>query len=229
MNNINNNNDKLINTTSKHGSDISSQRIDELDHLALQHAVDISHKQNASAVDLGAGLGSQGIRFANLNINTLLIDNLDISKTINKLNKLTPHITDELTFLNKDITKLDNTDLPKNIDIIFSQRFIHYLTYNEAKKLLSLLRQHIDYDGKLYLSTSGLNSELSQNYADVNTNVKNRYSELSQKMAEKHNIKVPVCLYSKIEFKNLIKDCDFMIEKIYKSDFGNIKVIASVK
>lgn len=87
MTNLNNNDDILIETTKSTGSDISSQRLDKLDQTSLFHAVNISQKENSSAIDLGSGLGSQGIRFANMGINTTLIDKLDIQNTIKNIKK----------------------------------------------------------------------------------------------------------------------------------------------
>jgi len=229
MTKLNSNGDKLIKTTEENGSDISSQRIDELDQKSLFHAVNISIKDNPSAVDLGSGLGSQGIRFANLGVNTTLVDKLNIKKTIENIKEVNPHINEEITYINKNIKDLTKYDLNKNLDIIYSQRFIHYLEYKESKKLLSLLREHIDSDGKIYLSASGLNSELSHGYKDKNKNIEERYSSLSNEMANKHDIKYPVCLYSKTELKTLLEETGFIVEEIYTSEFGNIKTIANVK
>ena len=228
MTKLNNNGDKLIKTTEENGSDISSQRIDELDQKSLFHAVNISRKDNSSAVDLGSGLGSQGIRFANLGINTTLIDKLNIKTTIENIKQVNPHINQEIKYINKNIKNLTEHDLSQNLDIIYSQRFIHYLTYEKAEEILSLLFNHMSKDGKMYLSASGLNSELSKGYVDKNKNIKNRYGKLSNKMANKHNIKSPVCLYSKKELKTLLEKIGFTVDEIYTSEFGNIKSVSSI-
>jgi len=104
MEKLNNKNDSLIKTTNFTGADISSQRIDILDQKSLKYAVEITTKNNAIAIDLGCGLGSQGIRFANIGINTILIDQLNIKDTITNIIKSTPHLNNQnLKYINKNI------------------------------------------------------------------------------------------------------------------------------
>jgi len=57
--------------------------------------------------------------------------------------------------------------LPNNINIVYSQRFIHYLTYSESKKLLYLLHDKMNENGKIYISASRINSELSNKYKHI--------------------------------------------------------------
>lgn len=206
MEKLNNKNDSLIKTTNFTGADISSQRIDILDQKSLKYAVEITTKNNAIAIDLGCGLGSQGIRFANIGINTILIDQLNIKDTITNIIKSTPHLNNQnLKYINKNIKNLRKNDLPNNINIVYSQRFIHYLTYSESKKLLYLLHDKMNENGKIYISASGINSELSNKYKHKNKLIEKRYCKLDSKIAEKHNIKSPVCLYSKNELKKLLE------------------------
>lgn len=47
-------------------------------------------------------------------------------------------------------------------------------------------------------------------------------------MANKHNIKSPVCLYSQKELKTLLEKIGFTVDEIYTSEFGNIKSVSYI-
>jgi acetyl-CoA acetyltransferase len=66
--------DVLIRTTGRHGGDISSQRMDDLDIAALAYALQLKGTAPGAAIDLGCGQGMQGLRLAALGLDTLLID-----------------------------------------------------------------------------------------------------------------------------------------------------------
>jgi hypothetical protein len=90
------------------------------------------------------------------------------------------------------------------------------------------LRKHLSgsFASKLFISVSGLGSELGNDYKGKHKQVEYRFCELDSKMAVKHKILSPVCLYYLEEFKNLLLTCNYTIEKIYESEFGNIKAVA---
>ncbi len=78
---------------------------------------------------------------------------------------------------------------------------------------------------KLFISASGLYSELSEGYKDKEAPLEERYCKLDTKIAEKHHIKEPVCLYSEEDIKTLVEQFEFIPEEIWSSSFGNIKAI----
>jgi hypothetical protein len=79
--------------------------------------------------------------------------------------------------------------------------------------------------GSLFISASGMGSELSNNYRGSTKSRDERFDYLSDDMQEKHGIKEPVCLYSPDELKALFIDAGFILEKIWESSFGNVKAI----
>jgi len=109
--------------------------------------------------------------------------------------------------------------------VIVAQRFIHYLPFSEAVDVVKLFKSALLPDGKLYLSASGLQSELGRNYNGAIA-LASRFSELWQPMADKHGIHGKVCLYEEEDMRTLLQASGMSAEKVYTSPFGNIKVIA---
>ena len=212
--------DSLVKTTGEHGADIASQRMDDLDIESVVYAA--RHPGSSThALDLGCGLGIQGLRFASLGIPTLLIDQLPIELTI--LGKAGFDIPFPISYLNRDVRNLSANDLPEQISFCYSQRFIHYLMHHEAKYLLQLIRQKMHPGSKLFLSASGLGSELGNGYEGRNQPIPERFAPLSPEMATKHNIHVPVCLYKEKDLIDLCAAASFLPDRVYSSSFGNVK------
>ena len=214
--------DELVATTGRHGSDIASQRIDALDRKCIEYALLLNGDANY-ALDIGCGLGIQGIRLALLGIETLLIDRLDINKTLDSLSR-SLGITN-IQLLLKDVRTLTTDDIPKQPNIVLSQRFIHYLDYQEAQAFLSTITKVMPARSRLFLSASGLYSELGEGYKDREKNVDERFCLLEPTVAKKHHIKEPVCLYSEADMKTLVEPFGMASVEIWSSSFGNIKAI----
>lgn len=223
--------DRVITTTGEHGIDISSQRMDRLDREALQYALTLYeesptalHEEPPSAIDLGCGLGVQGLRFSLLGMETTLIDIHDISDRIELLSNL--YDLGSLRFLQKDVRNLQPEELPEDITLLHSQRFIHYLEFEEAQDLISLFATQMKDSGRLYISASGLQTELGDGYPDRDVPLEDRHSELAPGMAKKHDIHDPVCLYTIEDMDRLLTDAGFQVRDIQASNFGNIKAVA---
>lgn len=214
--------DKLIATTGRHGSDIASQRMDALDRKCIEFALQLSGNDNY-ALDVGCGLGIQGVRLAVLGIETLLIDRLDINKTLDLLSCSLG--ISNIQLLLEDVRKLTANDIPKRPNIVLSQRFIHYLKYQEAQTFLATIAKVMPVKSRLFISASGLYSELGDAYKDKEKNINERFCLLESTMAKKHHIKEPVCLYSEANIKTLVEPFGFAHLEIWSSSFGNIKSI----
>lgn len=217
--------DRVIETTGAHGADIASQRMDELDEAAMEYALDIRNG-SVSALDLGCGLGIQGFRFSLVGIDTILVDILDITDRVETMNGLFD--IGSLTFLQKDARELTSSDFPDNLKLAFSQRFIHYLTWDEAHNLFNLLAESLRRDGRVFVSASGLNTELSDGYPHRDVPPEERFGRLEASVAEKHDIHRRVCLYERADMERLLTDTGFHVRSISESGFGNIKAIAEV-
>jgi hypothetical protein len=214
--------DKGGNLAGTHGVDISSQRMDDLDRKCLLFALE-QKSDDLAAVDLGCGLGIQGIRLALTGIETLLIDSLDIENRVSQCSDLLN--LQNIQFLKKDVRLLLPEDLPEKVQILYSQRFIHYLKFEEADSLIKMMAGRMETGGRVFLSASGIDTELADGYADRGKAVRDRYSPLSEAMALKHQIHEPVCLYSEMDMKLLLKPSGFKEILVWSSEFGNIKAI----
>jgi SAM-dependent methyltransferase len=122
--------------------------------------------------------------------------------------------------------RLDNLHVEMLADIIICQRAIHYLPFPEAVNVISWMKKLLAPDGRLYLSASGINSELGEYYPGHIYLLEERYVELAPAMSEKHGIYGPVCLYSVHDMGKLLEIAGLVPETVFASQFGNIKAVA---
>lgn len=223
---LNRHGDKVIKTTGEHGADISSQRMGNLDEDAVRHVLD-TREDPVTAVDIGCGLGIQGIRFGLLGVETTLIDVLDISNRVEAFNEMFEMCS--LDFVNKDVRELTRKDIPDNIGTAYSQRFIHYLKFDEALDLCELISNKMVEEGRIFISASGLHTELGDGYPDKDTPLESRYSKLDPEMADKHDIRDQVCLYTNEDMERLLSESGLTPVRVDNSGFGNIKAIGEKK
>jgi len=209
-----------------YGVDISLQRTDSLD-IALLQEVKALKFENLRVMDLGCGKGGQSVRLASLGSYVTGVDVQDFSKEIQENCKKNKIPNDRVAFIKCDIRHTLRY-LTGDYHYFYSQRTFHYLEYKDAEKLFKTLHEHFvkNFKGKLFISVSGIDSELGEGYEDKNKPVEYRLCQLSQEMRNKHKIVLPVCLFSLSEFRDLLLKCKYGIDEIYTSDFGNIKAIA---
>lgn len=214
--------DRMIDTSGSHGSDISSQRIDDLDRAAIEFVLN-GLPGDGAICDIGCGAGVQGMRFAMLGAQVEFYDLVDISARIEAFGALFP--TCRARFFAGDIRQTFRRAGAEPLGAAYSQRTIHYLPYREAEALFARVAGALSPGGRFFVSASGLNSELGIDYPGRAFDPNGRFHALSPEMAEKHQIKTPVCLYSEEDIARLALDTGFDVVKIWSSDFGNIKAI----
>lgn len=103
------------------------------------------------------------------------------------------------------------------------------MSYKEAEKILKRALDWIQPNGQLFISASGLNSELGNDYPGKECPVQKRMDFLSEDMKNKHDIQVKVCLYTMPEFFTLLMDTGWKPTEYFVSGFGNLKVVAIPK
>lgn len=212
--------DDLTRARGGYGAEIAGQRMDALDRAALEHALSLG---GGVALDLGCGEGIQALRFATLGLETLAIDARPREATLfgeGPFERVLP-----VRYLSADARRLTPSLLPERVDLAYSQRFIHHLRFEEALALLRALRAVMTAGAKLYLSASGLGSELADGYAAAALPLGRRYAELAPEVRARHRIEGPVCLYRPPELRGLGEAAGLTPERVFRSDFGNVKAV----
>lgn len=218
---INEYGDRPIRLSESFGTDISSIRLDDLDKRYFGHV--LSAQEKPVCVDLGCGLARPSIAAATIGGVVTLYDSLELKDRFEFLSETIP--LPNLAFRKVDLSDCAPDVFPDNIDIIYSQRTLHYLTYGQVLELIRMLCERAVSGARLYLSVSGLRSELGVGYGGASLPVEERHHTLGQEMAEKHDILQPICLYTEEDMERLGKDAGLLAIDVYSSSFGNIKAI----
>jgi SAM-dependent methyltransferase len=208
------------------GIDVALQRADELDRLAL---ADIGWRLQCGpvlAADFGCGSGGQAARMAAAGAAVIAVDIADQSAAI-------AAIGGGVTFRRMDIRCLGDPavcGVPTPFDVVVCQRTLHYLRYGEAMAFLDCLGERMTTTGSsIYISASGIGSELAEGYSGREDPLAQRFSPLSAIMQEKHGILAPVCLWSTEELAAAVVRSGFRITWSATSPFGNAKVAGTRK
>ena len=217
--------DQLVPTSGRHGGDIASQRIDALDLACLEYCLSLG--SGVSAVDIGCGLGAQGFRLAALGASVTLCDPLDISERVGQFNELFPAAS--VRFLRCDARQLAAVDIEQPLAIVYSQRCLHYLRFDEARAVLQTLRDVCRPEARFFISASGIDSELGDGYAGEANDVRDRMAPLSAEMAKKHGVHDDICLYSEDDLARLGEAAGLEVISVTASEFGNKKASFGLK
>jgi len=207
-------------SVASHGADIAAQWVDELDLETLRFVVSPKIPKRV-AVDLGCGLGVQGTRLAVLGCKAVLYDVVDIGERIERIKRALD--IQNLEFKQIDLRQALPEDLPIDIGVAYSQRFIHYLRFAEASRLLAMLAGRLCAKARLFISASGLGSELGVGYSDSVSAIEQRFAPLASEMQAKHRIREPVCLYSIEDLERLVLAHGFATIRTWNTPFGNVK------
>jgi SAM-dependent methyltransferase len=207
-------------TTVSHGVDIASQWTDELDLETLRFVVSPKIPKRV-AFDLGCGVGTQGVRFAVLGCKAMLYDVVDIGERVEQIKSVLG--IRGLEFRKLDLRQATAADFPAQAGVAYSQRFIHYLRFQEAARLLATLASRLCPGARLFISASGMQSELSEGYTHAGTPPEERFALLASAMQAKHGVREPVCLYAKDELERLVLAQGFTAIRTWVSPFGNVK------
>jgi hypothetical protein len=215
--------DVLIQVPGGLGGEIAIQRFDELDRKCLAFALG---EQGGGAVDLGSGQALQPVRLALADMETWAFDLQDLGARYDELVKLLPGA--KLRFFRKDLRALEASDLPDDLRLVYSQRTLHYLRFQESVQLLRTLVPRLVGGARCFLSVSGLHSELGQGYAASVNDLASRFGYLAPEIKKRHGIEEEVCLYSQDDLERLGTASNLKVERIWLSAFGNVKGIFTV-
>lgn len=213
--------DRLIGVTESCGVDVASQRADWLDQAACEYLQELFESGiTPLALDAGCGLGGQAYRMASAGACVIGVDKFQIPRSPRE----------NVSFFTQSVEEfpvIGNDRFVSAMDVVVMQRMIHYLQPTDAMELVRAVYSMLKPGGRFYVSASGLESELGDSYPDRDKLWINRFSRISNLMAEKHRILVPVCLYNANDLAELVANSGFEILSSQVSPFGNVKVSAT--
>lgn len=215
--------DKRNPTVGNFGVDIAQQRADDLDMLALQRLANAAAPTRA--LDVGSAGGGQAIRMADVGATVVALDIDDYAAAFAESARK-QGVSERCSFARQDIARFDVAANLGRFDVIVCQRMIHYVPFQTAIDIVRNLRLALNPDGRLYLSASGLHSELGNAYPGATSPLEDRYVPLAGAMVEKHAMHGPICLYSVAEVARLLETAGMRVEQVFASPFGNIKAVA---
>lgn len=191
------------------GMNISSHRIDKLDTRLYEF---LENNLDLTVVEFGTGNGVFSERISKLTSHLYSFD-------INQVNK---NNTNKISYIEANLLEYEKFVSGK-IDLIYSQRTLHYLQYSQVRNLFDPKNSIFLNNIILFLSFSGINSELGDGYPI--TKIQERFHFLNPEAQKKHNIYSKICLYSMRDIEILFENKNFEIVELYESDFKNIKTI----
>jgi SAM-dependent methyltransferase len=201
-----------------YGIDVLSKRLGYLDREVLKFALD--WKGSKFSVEFGAGSGRLSLILALLGYRVYMYDLGDV-ELLNLAKALKLKIFHEKT----DIRYIKTSDLPEKISIFVAERVLHYLRFEESKRVLTRVIRRMEKGGRLFLSLSGINSPIGKDYGHRDFPVEKRFCLPSREVMEKFKIDVPICLYDIEDLRRLLDGFSVKEVKLRITAFGNVEGI----
>jgi hypothetical protein len=123
------------------------------------------------------------------------------------------------------LRSLEPNDLPRPLRLVYCQRTIHFLSYEEALRLAAMIAVALEPGGRLYVSAAGLSSPMGRNYGGRELPVSERFGLLAPPQANTYDIHEPVCLYATEDLKTLGTEAGLSEVRVWPSEQSNIKGI----
>ncbi|MFZ8834934.1 MAG: class I SAM-dependent methyltransferase [Candidatus Caldipriscus sp.] len=201
-----------------YGIDVSSKRLGYLDREVLRFALD--WKGSKFSVEFGAGSGRLSLILALLGYRVYIYDLGDVD-----LIKLAKTLKLKIFHEKTDIRYIKTSDLPEKISIFVAERVLHYLRFEESKRVLARVIRRMEKGGRLFLSLSGINSPIGKDYEHRDFPVEKRFCLPSREVMEKFKIDVPICLYDIEGLRRLLDGFPVREVKLRITAFGNVEGI----
>jgi len=206
-----------------HGVDVNKNRLDDLDRIILRDSL-LEPFNKKNICNIGCGESSLSVALCALGH---FVYNYD-TRDLNSFFEMTSELFHRQNFTQIEISQIKKHNLPKQIDVAVLQRVLHYLPYNQAQKFLQTLTDQLSDNGKMYVSLTGIDSQIGCNYAAKDMELESRMGYIGEQDKIDFNLTEQVCLYSETDAKKLLNSIDGLsIADIWVSQFGNIKIIAS--
>ena len=201
--------------------------MDELDLRTLKYGLGLGRRKRkfANFVDLGAGLAIQSVRMALNGYQAFAYDLIAAPQTLASIAR--SYQVGRVTYITGDLSKLSVSAFPRSIDIIYSQRFIHYLTFEDAVSLLARLATRMKKGGHLFLSAAGFDTEIAQQHPDRSKPIAERFSVIDSEAARSHSITAALCIYRVQELELLADLAGYATVDSWITEFGNVQGVFS--
>lgn len=209
----------------KFGVDVGSARLDDLDRQVLTY-VEMRTKQGlpTTVLDVGCGAGGLALSLARVGAVVTALDIDDYAEVISVKAEALSLPASNVIFVQSDMVSF-LTQPTAVFDCVVLQRVLHYLPYDEARKVLIKLAERTTM---LYMAVTGITTAIAKHYSVLELPIDQRFEILDAAGKELFSITAPVCLYSEAEIKQLLVEAGWHVTWSQVSDFGNIKIVAQI-
>jgi hypothetical protein len=199
---------------------------DENERLALEECVKRQRvDQRVSVMVIPAGHSELAAKFARLGAQVTAADELSLQREVEG-RILASGLREEICYLACALADLPANQPGEPYDIIFLRRGLCGMPYEQARSVVRQLLLKLRIGGKLYISILGLNSELSEGYADSSQPIDQRFTRLEPSLAKKYDIDGPVCLYTERNLFMLLLEAGASVLRTLTTTYGNVKGVA---
>lgn len=140
--------DQLIATSTGHGADISSQRADDLDLMAVEQVRTIGLARGSiSVMDVGCGHGGQAARMAAAGAYVVAVDAVNYGAEVAASMAREMVQPGQFSFRRLPV---ENEPTLGSFDIVMCQRMIHYLKHDAACAVLGWFYRSANSGGYLF-------------------------------------------------------------------------------
>jgi len=193
-----------------YGVDVSTKRADELEKRLLNLV-----RSDDRVLDLGCGAGGAAARLAAAQAVVAGVDQYDFSDRWSAA---------QGEFIQADVRNLSAVLDDSWFDYCLCNRTLHYLQYVDAKMVLHDLRTVVSK--QLFVSFSGITSELATGYTKCHEPIQDRFCKLDLSHQKIFGIAAQLTLYSEAEAIKLLTDTGWHVTWSRTTDFGNVLVQA---
>jgi SAM-dependent methyltransferase len=205
------------------GVDVAATRADDLDKKCLATVVEmVADGTEPTVLDVGAGSGGLAVRLATAGAVVTALDIADYQSEIEERNNALPADAQPIVYIQASIENWlqHHTSIYGSVVL---QRMVHYLPYEAAKRVLRQLAAHSQ---QLFVSVTGVESDIGAAYPAAATPLPERWATLEPAAQKMFLISEPLCLYSAAEFRQLLETTGWKVTELWTSAFGNHKAVA---
>jgi hypothetical protein len=213
-------------TPDQYAATIKSQRMDDLDRACLDYIHYLKSKHNhINVIECGGRYGVHTKRMSIAGASVTMIDKIELPDDYFSAYGHDGHIFPIIKHLRKNFLDIVNDDIPSPLHIIYSQRALNYISYNDAYKLLTRFYNALESDGALFLSMAGAETEYGLTHEARHLPIDERFAKISPDMQDRHEIYDNICVYSQSELRDMVQKIGFCDVLLGQSGFGNVKMI----